>query len=740
MFNNFIKLYQLDIPELSGYIAQFFQSATNTTGQLTGAFYPLTSNPSGYITSGQTSSFITTGQTGNFVSLLYLNSALTSFAIQESFLYYPLTNPSGFITSGYLTGLNFLNNSSFFITGKDGIYVSGSGNILTIGQTGGFGNFLNGQFSISGTDGIYVSGSGSNILVGQTNPTFGFNFGSGNLSLIGLGNITVSGSGQTIFINETGGNNSLNGFINFSGVNGINVISNANNNIIISGANTGNFITTSQTGNFVLASNTGSFINLFYPLNSNPNGFLTSINTGSFVSINRLNATGNYLFNLINDNVLSINNITGDVIVSGRGNISVMNTGQFIFISGNTGAYSNFVLKTQTGIFALQSSLNNVIAYTATLFSNLSGYSNTTFVKKTDTGNFITTGQTGSFGNAVNTGSLTGSFYPLYSNPSGYITTGQTGSFGNAINTGILTGAFYPLVGNPSGFILPSQTGIFITTSQTGSFVTTGQTGNFITNYQTGIFITTSQTGQFAQSGLVSANTVQISNLNSWTGNSTGIYYPLNTNPNGYISSFNQSGAYIFSILATSGVSQQFINFPNSLGSNPFVIPSLSNVSGLENIIVQSSGIVSSGYWAQYSNTIDSSGYVLTTIASFSSATGLSSLSIVQNQPSTWTYLNGTGVVWNAQTNVVEDHKILILTGNSSLSISGLYNGWCGVLQTIQSGLSSSGFLLTLPSGARVINNNSGVLNLTNISGAIDMIGLVYDGMKLFASIGNYFN
>lgn len=46
-----------------------------------------------------------------------------------------------------------------------------------------------------------------------------------------------------------------------------------------------------------------------------------------------------------------------------------------------------------------------------------------------------------------NTGSFTGVFYPLNTNPSGYITTGQTGNFGGGGNTGSLTGSFYPLDG-----------------------------------------------------------------------------------------------------------------------------------------------------------------------------------------------------------------------------------------------------------------------------------------------------
>jgi hypothetical protein len=44
--------------------------AATQTGMLTGAFYPRSTNPSGYITSSQTGVFVTTNQTGSFVDTL----------------------------------------------------------------------------------------------------------------------------------------------------------------------------------------------------------------------------------------------------------------------------------------------------------------------------------------------------------------------------------------------------------------------------------------------------------------------------------------------------------------------------------------------------------------------------------------------------------------------------------------------------------------------------------------------
>lgn len=65
-----------------------------------------------------------------------------------------------------------------------------------------------------------------------------------------------------------------------------------------------------------------------------------------------------------------------------------------------------------------------------------------------ETGIFVTTDQTGSFGGgAGNTGVLTGAFYPLTRNPSGYISTGQLLKFSTPLNSGVESQAVnYPLL------------------------------------------------------------------------------------------------------------------------------------------------------------------------------------------------------------------------------------------------------------------------------------------------------
>lgn len=139
-------------------------TVSNFTGQMTGAFlsvgsaastyYPL-SNPSGYITSGQTGAFITSGQTGNFIISSQTGSFITtgetgSFITSSqtgSFIttgqtgvflntgtasstYYPLSNPSGYTLNSFITGINVL-------TSETGISTDVSlGNLFRLTLTG----------------------------------------------------------------------------------------------------------------------------------------------------------------------------------------------------------------------------------------------------------------------------------------------------------------------------------------------------------------------------------------------------------------------------------------------------------------------------------------------------------------------------------------------------------------------------------------------------------------------------
>jgi len=137
---------------------------------------------------------------------------------------------------------------------------------------------------------------------------------------------------------------------------------------------------------------------------------------------------------------------------------------------------------------------------------------------------------------SVNTGELTGAFYPLNSNPSNYI----TGSVVRPSETGV----FYP-TSNPSGYI----TGVDLSAYVTGNVVRPSETGNFITASQTGAFYAASNPSGFItgvnlsnystiafSTGISGSLQNQITNLNNQTGN----YYPT-SNPSGFITGVDLS-------------------------------------------------------------------------------------------------------------------------------------------------------------------------------------------------------
>lgn len=134
-FDSLVRTKQLNQPELSGYIVDVFlkylKSGTVTgiatnTGQLTGQFYPLRTNPSGYLT---------TGNLTGYASTSYVTSSDSSILAYVDNTFYPLSNPSGFITSGDWSGLG-TSTGDFNIVGVAGITVTGIDNVIYISGNG----------------------------------------------------------------------------------------------------------------------------------------------------------------------------------------------------------------------------------------------------------------------------------------------------------------------------------------------------------------------------------------------------------------------------------------------------------------------------------------------------------------------------------------------------------------------------------------------------------------------------
>lgn len=455
---------------------------TGQTGFYTGVFYPYSSNPNGYVQGSvvrpsNTGAFLDTGSSQTINSL-------------KNFLVRPTVNGTGVLLSGetpnsvntgVLTGVFYPLNSnpSGYITGVDlSNYVtkSSTGIFVTTGQTGNFittsqtGSFITpsqtGQFVGTGQTGNFVTGS-----VVRPSETGSF--------------ITTSQTGQFVSTGSTG-----------SFVTGA-VVRPSETGAFITTGQTGVFITSSQTGQFVSTGSTGSFVTGSVVRPSETGAFLTTGSTGDFITSSQTGqfvstgATGSF--------------VTGSVVrPSETGNfITASQTGQFV----GTGATGGFAVNTQ------------VVFITGN--QDVSGIKNF-YSRPTVNGTGVLLSGEGA--GAADTGSLTGVFYPLNSNPSGYITGVDlsayvTGSVVRPSETGNFitvsqTGAFYP-ISNPSGFITgvdlssyvtTGQTGQFVTgsvvrPSETGNFITTGQTGQFVWTGATGSFVTTGQTGVFLVSG-----------------------------------------------------------------------------------------------------------------------------------------------------------------------------------------------------------------------------------------------
>ena len=157
-FDSTIRLKQLNNPEISGYILGVVGNyLPGETGYYSGAFYPYSTNPSGYIGTG------VTGQFANAAAVTTaINSASTQTLTYVALNYLPIGTPLGtggtgsliqVTGSSYLTGINF--------SGINGTVISLSGNYALIsasgGGTPGSGSYVFRNSIPSGVNNLYVS-------------------------------------------------------------------------------------------------------------------------------------------------------------------------------------------------------------------------------------------------------------------------------------------------------------------------------------------------------------------------------------------------------------------------------------------------------------------------------------------------------------------------------------------------------------------------------------------------------
>lgn len=102
---------------------------------------------------------------------------------------------------------------------------------------------------------------------------------------------------------------------------------------------------------------------------------------------------------------------------------------------------------------------------------------------------------------------------------------------------------------------------------------------------------------------------------------------------------------------------------------------------------------------------------------------------VVQFQsPITLSY--SSSLSWDVGTNY---NAKVTLTGNTTISLSGLQPGCYGNLEVVQGGV--GGYSITLPSNSKVVNGGGGVVTLSSGVGDIDIISFYYNGTTIYWTV-----
>jgi hypothetical protein len=236
---------------------------------------------------------------------------------------------------------------------------------------------------------------------------------------------------------------------------------------------------------------------------------------------------------------------------------------------------------------------------------------------------------------------------------------------------------------------------------------------------------------------ILTNNTVSTTGNNIYI-NGLGAY--TSDNPSGFIINSNLTSASGVLALSTQNTGQTLLALITASNAG---VSSLNGQSGT--LTLMGGGNVSVGVNGQNitisGNTGSLINYATINNLAITGSTLDNKINALSGTINPWINLTWANpLIWNVVTGFFEDRKRIILTGDSTLNISGLYNGWAGTLEIVQSGNSTTGYNLTLPSNTRVINSGLGAVSLTRNSGARDILGLEYNGTTLFCAIGNNFN
>lgn len=443
------------------------------TGELVNVFYPLNSNPSGYVTGqivrpSETGAFLVTGagdnryvlqslsgqfasvsyvlnvsgdlqnqlntligETGNYVlasqtgGFLSTGAADVRYALQNKTgeyaeTFYPkYSNPSG-----YITGVDLSNYSTIpYVTGLSGYLDSQisslesvTGSFALAANTGGF--LTAGAADSRYQSGYWITGYNDSItgitVDGTSSKTITLYQRDGSTLSASFSDIEGTGGGGTDYFLTGASFDSSNGNLSLYVNDGSVVIESLDGRYI-----TGNVVRPSETGSFVVAGQTG----LFYPT-SNPSGFITGINLSNYATISYVTGASGHLQSQIsaiqNGTGLFITGVdlsnyvtkssTGDFITSGQ-------TGQFVSSSATGNFVTGSVVRpSETGAFLTSSSLSPYQTIAAS--TGISGYlQGQISAISNNSGSFLTTGA----------GDLR--YYPLASNPSSYLVAADVATF-----------------------------------------------------------------------------------------------------------------------------------------------------------------------------------------------------------------------------------------------------------------------------------------------------------------------
>lgn len=259
-----------------------------TTGAGDSRYYPISSNPSGYITGVDLSDYALSSETGSFLT------------IEETGNFYPrFSNPLGYLVAADISSLA----STEYVTGVSG-YLQGQIDTLN-SQTGDYVlTSETGSFLTDESDPIFSASTAYSInstLTGQWGTSY-------NDSITGID--VVGTSSKTITLYQRDGSTLTASFSDIEGTGG------GGNDYFLTGAsfnsangdlnlylNDGSVVTESLDGRYA----TGSFLtsesgdSRYYPLSSNPSDYLVSSDISNLES-----ATGN-----LNTRLQSVESLSG---------------------------------------------------------------------------------------------------------------------------------------------------------------------------------------------------------------------------------------------------------------------------------------------------------------------------------------------------------------------------------------------------------------------------------------------